>query len=89
LFLPGVLAQELTRAQVVRPHRPQPVTDFYERKVDKTRVRGLYGYGKKQDNEVFARILEKLPEGSIVGLAGESGSKGTATTDIPRTGMEE
>lgn len=60
----------------MRPHVPQPLTDFYERTVRKKKGRGLYGYGKKQDNEVINRILEKLPEGSAVGLASEGSTAG-------------
>lgn len=85
----GVLAEELTRSQVVRPYHPQPITDFYERKIEKRKMRGLYGYGKKKDNDIINRILEKLPEGSTVGLANDKANTATLQLDDSDTEMEE
>lgn len=52
-------------------------------------MRGLYGYGKKQDNEVINRILKNLPEGSVVGLASGEANSATLQLDDSDTEMDE
>lgn len=89
VVLIGVLAEELVKAQMVRPNCPQPVTDFYERKVEKTKMRGLYGYGRREDNELIDRILERLPEGSTAGLASQKADDATLQLDSSDTQMDE
>jgi hypothetical protein len=65
----GILTQELARASVVRPHHPQPLSDFYERKIEKNTIKGAYGIRSKKDKRVISKLLQHLPEGSTASLA--------------------